>query len=62
MITCLHGMSPRRPHSPGTTYERAETVQTTGATSPQSFCIAIYPDLSPHTSVGMQDLTLITGH
>jgi hypothetical protein len=34
MITCLHGMSPRRHHPPGATYELAKTVQTTGATSP----------------------------
>jgi len=33
MITCLHGMSPRRHHPPGATYELAKTVQTTGATS-----------------------------
>jgi hypothetical protein len=33
MITCLHGMSPRRQHPPGATYELAKTVQTTGATS-----------------------------
>ena len=33
MITCLHGLSPRRHHPPGATYELAQTVQTTGATS-----------------------------
>ena len=33
MITGRHGMSPRRPHLPDTTYDWTETVQTTGATS-----------------------------
>ena len=28
----LHGMSPHKPHSPGTPYKLEETVQRTGAT------------------------------
>lgn len=30
-MTCLYGMSLRRSHSPGTTYELAETIEATGA-------------------------------
>ena len=33
MTTCLHGTLPRRLTPPGATYELAETVQTSGATS-----------------------------
>jgi len=33
MITSRHGLSPRRLHAPGTTYDWRETVQATGATS-----------------------------
>ena len=51
MTTCLHGMSPRRHHPPGATYERAEPVQTIGATSiptdaPRSFSMEIPDDES----------------
>jgi len=43
MIIGRHGLSLRRPYAPGTTYDRAETVQTTGATSASPLMLEVDP-------------------